>query len=181
MGMGTLKTLLFPGRTPLGSTWNPKIFYLEPKRVFLWGQLMNPFGTLISMYGVAGKHLGKVLSFHVTLFPSLYSCILQANDTFPLLLINATTLLPADRCAIGDFVSMTFRQLSVFAFTKPFDFTKPKPSRLFSPHENIVNVLLLSPYKRINNQLILMVRAVFLCPVSQCVLKGKRDERDHMQ
>ena len=29
-----------------GSTWNPKGFYLEPKRVILCGQSKNPFGTL---------------------------------------------------------------------------------------------------------------------------------------
>jgi hypothetical protein len=31
-----------------GSTWNPKGLCLETKRVLLWGQLKNPFGTLIS-------------------------------------------------------------------------------------------------------------------------------------
>jgi hypothetical protein len=31
-----------------GSTWNQKGFYLKPKRVLLWEQLKNPFGTLFA-------------------------------------------------------------------------------------------------------------------------------------
>jgi hypothetical protein len=36
------RTLLVPGKTLFG-----KGFYLEPKRVLLWGQLKNPSGTLV--------------------------------------------------------------------------------------------------------------------------------------
>jgi hypothetical protein len=40
------ETLLVSGRRALpteSSTWNPKGFYMEPKRVLLLGQLKNPF------------------------------------------------------------------------------------------------------------------------------------------
>ena len=42
-----------------GSTWNPKQFYLEPKRVILWGQPKNAFGTLFSMSVLTKKHFWK--------------------------------------------------------------------------------------------------------------------------
>lgn len=44
------RTLLVPGRTlsTEGSTWNPKWFYMGPKRVILWGQPNNRFGSLSS-------------------------------------------------------------------------------------------------------------------------------------
>jgi hypothetical protein len=60
---------LVPGSTlsTEGSTWNPKGFYVDPKKVFLWGQPNNPFGTLFS----ESVHRVRNLSTSYAVFPEI--------------------------------------------------------------------------------------------------------------
>lgn len=80
-----------------------------------------------------------LLSFPVNLLPSWSSWIRATNTSLPLFLINATTLLLADRPWILDLRCIKLTQLiPVLVVSKPLSFTKPKPLRLSSPHEIIV-------------------------------------------
>ena len=78
-----------------GSTWNPKGFYMEPKRVLLWGQPKNPFGTLfLRVYGWAIYDPWGQLC-QSSLFTIIYStyCILVyvLSDTTLFLLCHRCT------------------------------------------------------------------------------------------
>ena len=55
----------------MGSTWTSKGFYLEPKRVILWGQSKNPFGTLFSTS--AGTY--RTVAFQGQGWRALLQCI----------------------------------------------------------------------------------------------------------